>query len=190
MIFLYIFLNYQNCMLCTYDRRAPKMLLLAILLVLVVKLKAGDGDSQTLLAAASSSSSHSPLTDSAVISALGKSPTSQALSKMSSSVSASGLSKSAPGTPIAPAKPPRTRMHHNIPHRFVSGYNTRATKCAVCLGNVPFVTQASKCEGKSNDYLYLHSIFFLLLRHYGNKSLKFIVSKGVWFFFFFVGNGV
>lgn len=108
----------------------------------VLKLKADDGDSRTLLA----SSSSSPLTNSAVISALGKSPTSQALSKMSSSVSMSGLSKSAPGTPVAPAKPPRTRMHHNIPHRFVSGYNTRATKCAVCLGNVPFVTQASKCE--------------------------------------------
>ncbi|XP_021365969.1 citron Rho-interacting kinase-like [Mizuhopecten yessoensis] len=38
------------------------------------------------------------------------------------------------------------RMHHNIPHRFITGLNTRATKCAVCLGSVPFVKQASKCQ--------------------------------------------
>ncbi|XP_033747318.1 citron Rho-interacting kinase-like isoform X2 [Pecten maximus] len=41
---------------------------------------------------------------------------------------------------------PSQRMHHNIPHRFVTGLNTRATKCAVCLGSVPFVKQASKCQ--------------------------------------------
>ncbi|XP_056008615.1 citron Rho-interacting kinase-like isoform X2 [Ostrea edulis] len=38
------------------------------------------------------------------------------------------------------------RMHHNIPHRFVTGLNTRATKCGVCLGSVPFVKKASKCQ--------------------------------------------
>ncbi|XP_069128744.1 citron Rho-interacting kinase-like [Argopecten irradians] len=41
---------------------------------------------------------------------------------------------------------PSQRIHHNIPHRFVTGLNTRATKCAVCLGSVPFVKQASKCQ--------------------------------------------
>ncbi|WAR01895.1 CTRO-like protein [Mya arenaria] len=35
---------------------------------------------------------------------------------------------------------------HKIPHRFVTGLNTRATKCGVCLGSVPFVKQASKCQ--------------------------------------------
>ncbi|XP_076092156.1 citron Rho-interacting kinase-like isoform X2 [Mytilus galloprovincialis] len=38
------------------------------------------------------------------------------------------------------------RMHHKIPHRFVTGLNSRATKCGVCLGSVPFVKQASKCQ--------------------------------------------
>ncbi|CAG2238071.1 CIT [Mytilus edulis] len=37
-------------------------------------------------------------------------------------------------------------MHHKIPHRFVTGLNSRATKCGVCLGSVPFVKQASKCQ--------------------------------------------
>ncbi|XP_078336277.1 citron Rho-interacting kinase-like isoform X1 [Crassostrea virginica] len=41
---------------------------------------------------------------------------------------------------------PPLRMHHNIPHRFVTGLNTRATKCGVCLGSVPFVKKASKCQ--------------------------------------------
>nr|XP_034339330.1 citron Rho-interacting kinase-like isoform X2 [Crassostrea gigas] len=41
---------------------------------------------------------------------------------------------------------PPLRMHHNIPHRFVTGLNTRATKCGVCLGSVPFVKRASKCQ--------------------------------------------
>jgi hypothetical protein len=41
------------------------------------------------------------------------------------------------------------RMHHSIPHRFVTGLNTRATKCGVCLGSVPFVKVASKCQGLS-----------------------------------------
>lgn len=40
------------------------------------------------------------------------------------------------------------RIQHNIPHRFMSGLNTRATKCSVCLGSVPFAKQASKCQGK------------------------------------------
>ena len=42
---------------------------------------------------------------------------------------------------------PPLRMHHNLPHRFVTGLNTRATKCGVCLGSVPFVKKASKCQG-------------------------------------------
>ncbi|XP_050410841.1 citron rho-interacting kinase [Patella vulgata] len=43
-------------------------------------------------------------------------------------------------------QPSIKRMHHNIPHRFVTGLNTRATKCAVCLGSVYFVNQAAKCQ--------------------------------------------
>lgn len=45
--------------------------------------------------------------------------------------------------------PPPTpqRIQHKIPHRFINGLNTRATKCAVCLGSVPFVKQAAKCQG-------------------------------------------
>ncbi|XP_046573007.1 citron Rho-interacting kinase-like, partial [Haliotis rubra] len=49
------------------------------------------------------------------------------------------------GTPSAP-QPKQQRMHHNIPHRFVTGLNTRATKCAVCLGSVHFDKQAAKCQ--------------------------------------------
>ncbi|KAK7479958.1 hypothetical protein BaRGS_00028785 [Batillaria attramentaria] len=45
-----------------------------------------------------------------------------------------------------PHPQPPQRMHHNIPHRFVTGLNTRATKCGLCLGSVHFVKQASKCE--------------------------------------------
>ena len=48
----------------------------------------------------------------------------------------------------ASAQPTTQRMHHNIPHRFVSGLNTRATKCGLCLGSVHFVKQASKCQGE------------------------------------------
>ncbi|XP_048252316.1 citron Rho-interacting kinase-like [Haliotis rufescens] len=49
------------------------------------------------------------------------------------------------GPPSTP-QPKQQRMHHNIPHRFVTGLNTRATKCAVCLGSVHFVKQAAKCQ--------------------------------------------
>lgn len=45
-------------------------------------------------------------------------------------------------------QPTSQRMHHNIPHRFVTGLNTRATKCGVCLGSVQFVKQAAKCQGQ------------------------------------------
>lgn len=48
---------------------------------------------------------------------------------------------------ISSSAPTPQRMHHKIPHRFVNGLNTRATKCAVCLGSVPFVKQAAKCQG-------------------------------------------
>ena len=47
-----------------------------------------------------------------------------------------------------PVQPTPQRMHHNIPHRFVTGLNTRATKCGLCLGSVHFVKQASKCQGE------------------------------------------
>ncbi|KAK3596286.1 hypothetical protein CHS0354_030661 [Potamilus streckersoni] len=47
---------------------------------------------------------------------------------------------------LAVPVPQSQRMHHRIPHRFVTGLNTRATKCAVCLGSVPFVKQAAKCQ--------------------------------------------
>ncbi|XP_012946733.1 citron Rho-interacting kinase isoform X2 [Aplysia californica] len=42
--------------------------------------------------------------------------------------------------------PTPQRMNHNIPHRFATGLNTRATKCGLCLGSVHFVKQASKCQ--------------------------------------------
>ena len=45
-----------------------------------------------------------------------------------------------------PAPTPQ-RIQHKIPHRFINGLNTRATKCGVCLGSVPFVKQAAKCQG-------------------------------------------
>lgn len=41
----------------------------------------------------------------------------------------------------------RERMRHNIQHQFATGLNTKATKCALCLGSVLFVKVASKCEG-------------------------------------------
>ncbi|KAL4223686.1 hypothetical protein ACF0H5_017154 [Mactra antiquata] len=47
---------------------------------------------------------------------------------------------------LAQPAPTPQRMHHKIPHRFVNGLNTRATKCAVCLGSVPFVKQTAKCQ--------------------------------------------
>lgn len=48
-------------------------------------------------------------------------------------------------------QPAPQRMHHNIPHRFVTGLNTRATKCGLCLGSVHFVKQASKCQGMVSE---------------------------------------
>ena len=45
------------------------------------------------------------------------------------------------------------RMQHSIPHRFHTGLNSRATKCAVCLGSVHFVHQAAKCQGKNTKNL-------------------------------------
>ncbi|XP_055861655.1 citron Rho-interacting kinase-like isoform X2 [Biomphalaria glabrata] len=47
---------------------------------------------------------------------------------------------------IPEAFPTPQRMHHNIPHRFATGLNTRTTKCGLCLGTVYFVRQASKCQ--------------------------------------------
>ncbi|KAK3084551.1 hypothetical protein FSP39_015212 [Pinctada imbricata] len=38
------------------------------------------------------------------------------------------------------------RMCHAIPHKLKMGLNTRATKCGVCLGSIPFVRHASKCQ--------------------------------------------
>ena len=66
--------------------------------------------------------------------------------------SSSGTSSgpySAPYTPSGKSStaPTPQRIQHKIPHRFVTGLNTRATKCGVCLGSVPFVKQASKCQG-------------------------------------------
>ncbi|CAH1802517.1 unnamed protein product [Owenia fusiformis] len=39
----------------------------------------------------------------------------------------------------------KERMHHNIPHMFTTGLNTRARRCAACLGTVHFVKNGSKC---------------------------------------------
>ena len=51
--------------------------------------------------------------------------------------------------PSTNRRPNSERMHHKIPHRFITGLNSRATKCAVCLGSIHFVKQAAKCAGKS-----------------------------------------
>ena len=58
-------------------------------------------------------------------------------------------SYSTPKVNVGGSRPRKERMHHNIPHRFVTGLNSRATKCSVCLGSVHFVKQAAKCQGKS-----------------------------------------
>ncbi|XP_038054827.1 citron Rho-interacting kinase-like isoform X3 [Patiria miniata] len=44
------------------------------------------------------------------------------------------------------AKRLKERMKHNIPHRLVTGLNTRATKCAVCVDTVHFGRQCAKCQ--------------------------------------------
>nr|XP_006815753.1 PREDICTED: citron Rho-interacting kinase-like [Saccoglossus kowalevskii] len=41
---------------------------------------------------------------------------------------------------------PKERMKHNIPHRFATELNMRATKCAVCMDSIHFGRQASKCN--------------------------------------------
>ena len=51
-------------------------------------------------------------------------------------------------SPPAGPTPCKERMHHKIPHRFVTGLNGKATKCAVCLGSVHFVKLAAKCQGQ------------------------------------------
>ena len=66
-----------------------------------------------------------------------------------------------------PVHPTPQRMHHNIPHRFVTGLNTRATKCGLCLGSVHFVKQASKCQGETPCLLFL----LLSVREMGNSSV-------------------
>ncbi|XP_046840291.1 citron Rho-interacting kinase-like isoform X2 [Xenia sp. Carnegie-2017] len=40
---------------------------------------------------------------------------------------------------------PKERMHHNIPHRFTTLMNMRATRCPVCLDSILFGRQISKC---------------------------------------------
>ncbi|XP_052223336.1 citron Rho-interacting kinase-like isoform X2 [Dreissena polymorpha] len=56
------------------------------------------------------------------------------------------LRKSSRALAMPPPVSTPHRIQHKIPHRFVSGLNTRATKCGVCLGSVPFVNQAAKCQ--------------------------------------------
>ncbi|CAL1534685.1 unnamed protein product, partial [Lymnaea stagnalis] len=46
------------------------------------------------------------------------------------------------GSRVGESLPTPQRMHHNIPHRFATGLNTRAAKCGLCLGTVHFVRQA------------------------------------------------
>lgn len=70
------------------------------------------------------------------------------------------------GYHVPTLQPSMQRMHHNIPHRFVAGLNTRATKCALCLGSVHFVKHASKCQGKfwlmSHKFYLINSIMSCL----------------------------
>ncbi|XP_064619813.1 citron rho-interacting kinase-like [Lineus longissimus] len=81
----------------------------------------------------------------AAMSALVMSPSKQASSLSLLTPARNPSIKRPPATPT-PSRPSKERMHHKIPHRFVTGLNTRATKCAVCLGTVHFVKQAAKCQ--------------------------------------------
>lgn len=40
----------------------------------------------------------------------------------------------------------KQRMRHNIPHRWQSGLQMRAIRCAGCLDSIPFARNASKCQ--------------------------------------------
>jgi hypothetical protein len=77
------------------------------------------------------------------------------------SVTPHGSFPSAPNTPrpesmvAVPLRPTSQRLQHSIPHRFITGINSRAVKCAVCLGTVSFVKQAAKCQGKSFYQWYM-----------------------------------
>lgn len=76
---------------------------------------------------------------------------------------------------------PPLRMHHNIPHRFVTGLNTRATKCGVCLGSVPFVKRASKCQGRPCLPLSVDTIWKTLYLRIWMKFLKYVdMIKELW----------
>ncbi|XP_070571678.1 citron rho-interacting kinase-like isoform X2 [Ptychodera flava] len=57
---------------------------------------------------------------------------------------------------------PKERMKHNIPHRFTTGLNMRATKCAVCMDSIHFGRQASKCH---ECHLVCHTKCSSLLPH-------------------------
>ncbi|OWF44281.1 Citron Rho-interacting kinase [Mizuhopecten yessoensis] len=71
------------------------------------------------------------------------------------------------------------RMHHNIPHRFITGLNTRATKCAVCLGSVPFVKQASKCQECHMSATWYVSQSVSQQLHYNYRVYCYRVSHGM-----------
>lgn len=60
-----------------------------------------------------------------------------------SSASASKVPTGTGNTASPAAKP---KMLHNIPHRMHSSFVTRACKCAVCLGSVPFGRNAIRCQ--------------------------------------------
>ena len=76
------------------------------------------------------------------LSALAMSPASQPTS-ISFLTPSRDMSHKTARTPV----PRKERMHHNIPHRFLTGLNSRASKCVVCLGTVHFVKLAAKCQG-------------------------------------------
>ena len=86
----------------------------------------------------------------------------------SASMTSSSSSYAVPKTTQGGLKPSKARMHHNIPHHFVTGLNSRATKCAVCLGSVHFVKQAAKCQGECDGTIirpagwHLGSLFIKL----------------------------
>lgn len=74
--------------------------------------------------------------------------------------SQSGTLRPGVDTSLAPPRPVSQRLQHNIPHRFITGINSRAVKCAVCLGTVSFVKPAAKCQGKMlvayNNTIYIY----------------------------------
>ncbi|XP_042220516.1 citron rho-interacting kinase-like [Homarus americanus] len=49
-------------------------------------------------------------------------------------------------SPVVPRSASKTRMRHNIPHRWQSGLQMRAARCAGCLDSIPFARNGARCH--------------------------------------------